>query len=88
MAAFPHPNSFSTSARARIWEKMQVEAEERLTFGKVVSGSSVGQSFGTQPLTNAQFFEIFNQWSGLMVGVGGDSDGISRTRPNFNTRCA
>jgi hypothetical protein len=87
MAAFPHPNSFSTEARARIWVKMQAEAEERMLHGKVVSGSGLGQSFSTQPLTNEEFFVIFNEWSGVIAGVNASTGGVSQTRPNFSGAC-
>ncbi len=87
MADYPNPNSLPVLVRNRIWAALQTELEARIT-GKVVTGSAVGQSFSTQNLTWKEFMGLYNSWSDVMVGVSSSSDGYSRTRPNFNTRCA
>lgn len=84
MADYPNPLSLPTAVRNRIWASLQAELETRIT-GKVVTGSSVGQSFSTQNLSWKEFMGLYNSWSDVMVGVSADTGG-QRVRPNFACR--
>lgn len=86
MSDFPNPLSLPLASRTRIWGLLQTQLEDRIS-GKVVTGSSAGQSFSTQNLSWKEFMSLYNSWSDVMAGVSASSGGISQTRPDFSRNC-
>ncbi len=87
MAAIIDFAGFTTQEKTDLLAAAKGELMRRAGIGSVQNGSSVGQSFGMQKMTEDGLINLINALT-AGLGIVASDGGYSRTRPNFNPRCA
>lgn len=78
---------FNTKEKTDLLAAAKAELLRRAGIGSVETGSATGQSFGMQKMSEGGLINLINSLS-ASLGLVDSGAGYSRTRPNFNTRCA